>query len=95
MISHARYNDVFFSGICLRSNHVERGCIQKRTIQTQILTWIDGAFHALRGADLEVQRGEIIGFPGTKGAGKTVTISCMFDLIRPNGGTRRILSLDP
>lgn len=54
-----------------------------------------GRVQALRGLDLEVKRGEIFGFLGPNGAGKTTTIRCMLDLIRPQGGTIRILGLDP
>jgi ABC-2 type transport system ATP-binding protein len=45
--------------------------------------------------DLEVQRGEIFGYLGPNGAGKTTTIRCMLDLIRPDGGTLRVLGIDP
>ena len=54
-----------------------------------------GKVRALRGLDLEVQRGEIFGFLGPNGAGKTTTIRCMLDLIRPQGGTIRVLGIDP
>jgi ABC-2 type transport system ATP-binding protein len=54
-----------------------------------------GDFQALYGVDLEVQRGEIFGFLGPNGAGKTTTIRCLLDLIRPNGGTVRVLGIDP
>jgi ABC-2 type transport system ATP-binding protein len=64
-------------------------------IQTNILTKNYGSVRALRGVDLEVQRGEIFGFLGPNGAGKTTTIRCLLDLIRPNGGTCRVLGLDP
>ncbi|MBI3286578.1 MAG: ABC transporter ATP-binding protein [Chloroflexi bacterium] len=59
------------------------------------LTKFYGKAPALRGVDLEVGRGEIFGFLGPNGAGKTTTIRCMLDLIRPNGGTIRVLGLDP
>lgn len=54
-----------------------------------------GEVQALRGVDLEVRRGEILGFLGPNGAGKTTTIRCLLDLIRPDAGTIRILGLDP
>ena len=54
-----------------------------------------GKVHALRGIDLEVQRGEIFGFLGPNGAGKTTTIRCLLGLIRPNRGTIRVLGIDP
>jgi ABC-2 type transport system ATP-binding protein len=64
-------------------------------IQTQSLTKNYGSVRALRGVDLEVHQGEIFGFLGPNGAGKTTTIRCLLDLIRPNGGSARVLGLDP
>jgi ABC-2 type transport system ATP-binding protein len=64
-------------------------------IQTQGLTKSYGTVQALRGVDLEVRRGEIFGFLGPNGSGKTTTIRCLLDLIRPAGGTLRVLGRDP
>ncbi len=64
-------------------------------IQTQSLIKNYGAVKALRGVDLEVRKREIFGFLGPNGAGKTTAIRCMLDLIRPNGGSLRVLGLDP
>jgi ABC-2 type transport system ATP-binding protein len=64
-------------------------------ILARALTKNYGSVHALRGVDLEVHRGEIFGFLGPNGAGKTTTIRCMLDMIRPNGGTLRVLGIDP
>jgi len=62
---------------------------------TQGLRKSYGRVQALRGVDLEVRRGEIFGFLGPNGAGKTTTIRCLLDLIRPDGGTARVLGIDP
>jgi ABC-2 type transport system ATP-binding protein len=64
-------------------------------IATQDLIKFYGSFQALYGVNLKVRRGEIFGFLGPNGAGKTTTIRCLLDLIRPNGGTVRVLGLDP
>ena len=64
-------------------------------LATQGLRKSYGKVQALRGVDLEVRRGEILGFLGPNGAGKTTTIRCLLDLIRPDGGTARVLGIDP
>jgi ABC-2 type transport system ATP-binding protein len=68
---------------------------EKIALMTRGLTKSYGKVRALRGVDLEVQHGEIFGFLGPNGAGKTTTIRCLLDLIRPNGGTVRVLGFDP
>ena len=64
-------------------------------IEARGLTKDYGGVPALRGVDLEVFQGEIFGFLGPNGAGKTTAIRCLLDLIRPSGGTVRVLGLDP
>jgi beta-exotoxin I transport system ATP-binding protein len=54
-----------------------------------------GRTRALTGLDLEVRPGEVFGFLGVNGAGKTTTIRIILDLIRPTGGSVRVLGLDP
>src|SRR5262245_32464303 len=68
---------------------------QSPAVMTRGLTKDYGDVHALRGVDLEVHRGEIFGFLGPNGLGKTTTIRCLLDLIRPGGGVVRVLDLDP
>jgi ABC-2 type transport system ATP-binding protein len=68
---------------------------QSPALMTKGLIKYYGKFQALSGVDLEVERGEIFGFLGPNGAGKTTTIRCLLDLIRPDGGTVRVLGLDP
>src|SRR5438105_6421438 len=64
-------------------------------LEVRGLTKSYGDVQALRGVDLEVRRGEIFGFLGPNGSGKTTTIRCLLDLIRPSAGRLRVLDLDP
>ena len=54
-----------------------------------------GAVTALDGLDLHVRTGEVHGFLGPNGAGKTTTIRVLLGLMRPDGGTARLLGGDP
>lgn len=54
-----------------------------------------GKVQALRGVDLQIERGEIFGFLGPNGAGKTTTIRCLLDSIRPDSGRIELLGFDP
>jgi ABC-2 type transport system ATP-binding protein len=47
------------------------------------------------GVDLDVPAGRIVGLIGANGAGKTTTVECVQGLRRPDGGTVRVLGLDP
>src|SRR5258708_5237861 len=49
---------------------------------------------AVRGVDFAVERGEIFGFLGPKGAGKTTTLRMLATLIRPDGGDATIAGAD-
>jgi ABC-2 type transport system ATP-binding protein len=46
---------------------------------------------AVEGLDLDVERGEIVGFLGPNGAGKTTTLRILAGLIRPSAGRAEIL----
>ena len=50
---------------------------------------------AVDGLDLTVERGATFALLGPNGAGKTTTIECCEGFARPDGGTVRILGLDP
>ncbi|MBG0568971.1 ABC transporter ATP-binding protein [Actinoplanes aureus] len=54
-----------------------------------------GAVTALDELDLHVRTGEVHGFLGPNGAGKTTTIRVLLGLMRPDGGTARLLGGDP
>lgn len=68
---------------------------EDNVIEIHRLTKSYGNVQALFGVNLEVKQGEVFGFLGPNGAGKTTTIRCMLDLIRPQGGTIRVLGLNP
>lgn len=50
---------------------------------------------AVADVSFEVQEGEIFGVLGPNGAGKTTTVECVEGLRVPDGGTIRVLGLDP
>ena len=54
-----------------------------------------GKIVALDGLDLTVAAGEVHGFLGPNGSGKTTTIRILLGLLRSDGGTARLLGGDP
>ncbi|AUY50810.1 ABC transporter ATP-binding protein [Streptomyces sp. CB01881] len=52
-------------------------------------------YHAVRGVDLTVGRGELFALLGTNGAGKTSTMELIEGLAAPTGGQVRVLGHDP
>lgn len=53
-----------------------------------------GSLRAVNGLNLEVAQGEILGFLGLNGSGKTTTIRILLDLLRPTGGRAFIFGHD-
>jgi len=64
-------------------------------IQIVSLRKIYGSIVAVNSVSMEIQPGEIFGMVGPNGAGKTTTIECIEGLRRPDGGSLRVLGLDP
>jgi polyether ionophore transport system ATP-binding protein len=63
-------------------------------LRTENLTKRYGSFTALDSLDLEMRKGEVLGYLGPNGAGKTTTIRLLLGLIRPTGGRAEIFGLD-
>src|SRR5688572_5669182 len=63
-------------------------------IQTQKLTKRFGDFFAVDGISFEVFSGEIFGFLGANGAGKTTAMRMLIGLSRPSSGTARVAGYD-
>jgi len=64
-------------------------------IQVKDFRKIYGDLVAVDGISFEVQRGEIFGLLGPNGAGKTSTLESLEWLRAPDGGTLRVMDVDP
>ncbi len=53
-----------------------------------------GAIEALKGVDLEVAEGELVGLLGPNGAGKSTTVRVLATLTRPDGGRAHVAGHD-
>ena len=64
-------------------------------VQVEGLRKSYGTTRAVDGISFTVAGGEIFGIVGPNGAGKTTTIECLEGLRVPDGGSVRVLGLDP
>ncbi len=64
-------------------------------IQLDNLTRTYGKLEAVHGLSLTVRPGCCYGFFGRNGAGKTTSIKCLLNLLRPTAGSVRVFGLDP
>jgi len=63
-------------------------------IETDELTKRYGKLVAVDHVSLKVKKGEVFGFLGPNGAGKTTTIKMLTTLIKPDGGSAKVLGFD-
>src|SRR6476659_6478717 len=64
-------------------------------IQIQAIKRNYGHIQALRGVNMQVEKGSIFGLLGSNGAGKSTLIKILVGTTRPNEGQVRVLGLDP
>ena len=62
-----------------------------KIIEIQSLTKRYGRARGVEDLSFDIARGEIFGYLGPNGSGKTTTIRCLMGLLRPTGGQCRIL----
>jgi len=63
-------------------------------IEIKSLTKTFGKIKAVRGIDLNIEKGEIFGLLGPNGAGKTTTIGMLCTIIRPTSGSATLAGFD-
>jgi len=63
----------------------------KSVIRTQGLTKRYGAITAVDGIDLDVREGDVYGFLGANGSGKTTTVRVLLGLVLATSGTAEVL----
>src|ERR1700761_9370832 len=57
-----------------------------RSLTTEHITKAYGGREVVRGVDLEIQQGEVVGLLGPNGAGKTTSFYMIVGLVRPDSG---------
>jgi ABC-2 type transport system ATP-binding protein len=69
--------------------------MRSMSIVTQGLKKDYGPVEALKGVDLEIGEGGVVGLLGPNGAGKTTLVEILEGLRLPTAGSARVLDLDP
>lgn len=63
-------------------------------VQVENLVKKFGDFTAVDGVSFEIHTGEVVGYLGPNGSGKTTTIRMLLGLLRPTSGRAHVLGLD-
>ncbi len=88
-----RFSDVF----CPEPSQADRGgsgCSSGNAIEVEHLVKAFGTFRAVDDISFSVRRGEIFGFLGANGAGKTTAMHILTGLSQPTGGSGRVAGCD-
>ncbi len=70
------------------------GAPSERSIEVRGLTRRVGTFTAVNEISFDVAQGEVFGFLGANGAGKTTAIRMLIGLLAPSAGTARVAGYD-
>lgn len=62
-----------------------------KAIEVKILTKFYGSARGVEDLSFDIARGEVFGYLGPNGSGKTTTIRCLMGLLRPTRGECRLL----
>jgi ABC-2 type transport system ATP-binding protein len=73
---------------------METNLPQESVITTSGLTKTFGSFAAVQDLYIDVLRGDVFGFLGPNGSGKTTTIRMLLGLIRPTSGRASLFGMD-
>jgi ABC-2 type transport system ATP-binding protein len=76
------------------SDQAVRQGVYQTVIQTDGLTRRFGDFLAVDHITFSVEAGEVVGYLGPNGSGKTTTIRMLLGLLRPSEGTAQVLGYD-
>jgi ABC-type multidrug transport system ATPase subunit len=69
------------------------GAVNGHVIRTQALTKRYGELRAVDGVNLEVRTGDVYGFLGANGSGKTTTVRMLLGLVLPTSGKAEVLGM--
>ena len=87
-----RFADVFDPPGIERDNAGQQ--VNENVIEVEHLVKAFGTFHAVDDISFTVKRGEIFGFLGANGAGKTTAMHMLTGLNQPTSGTGRVAGFD-
>jgi ABC-2 type transport system ATP-binding protein len=76
------------------TRYVKRWAMSEVVVQTHELTKRFGDFTAVDRVSFEVRAGEVVGYLGPNGSGKTTTIRMLLGLLLPSGGSASVLGFD-
>ena len=88
-----RFADVFNPPPIVRDSNCEK-VQSENVIEVEHLVKAFGTFHAVDDISFTVKRGEIFGFLGANGAGKTTAMHMLTGLNQPTSGTGRVAGYD-